>query len=234
MSLLQAAPGPAIATREPACRWHVRLSQHSRTVMTAASKAAKSAAAAKPASRLCRQGHRLAEWGRKEIAIAETEMPGLMATREEYGPSSRCAARASRLAAHDDPDRGADRDAQGARRRRTLGFVQHLFDPGPRRRRRGRRRHAGVRGQGRDAQGLLGLSAPHLRMGRRRHAQHDPRRRRRRHAAGPSRAARRAGRHRPDRQADQRGRGSAVRGDQAAAQGQARLVQGERRRPSAA
>src|SRR6201996_6060486 len=28
----------------------------------------------------------LAEWGRKELAIAETEMPGLMATREEYGP----------------------------------------------------------------------------------------------------------------------------------------------------
>src|SRR5215216_6003224 len=29
----------------------------------------------------------LAEWGRKEIAIAETEMPGLMATREEFGPT---------------------------------------------------------------------------------------------------------------------------------------------------
>ncbi|WP_299439084.1 adenosylhomocysteinase [uncultured Rhodospira sp.] len=29
----------------------------------------------------------LAAWGRKEINIAETEMPGLMATREEYGPS---------------------------------------------------------------------------------------------------------------------------------------------------
>jgi adenosylhomocysteinase len=28
----------------------------------------------------------LAEWGRKEISIAETEMPGLMAVREEYGP----------------------------------------------------------------------------------------------------------------------------------------------------
>jgi adenosylhomocysteinase len=28
----------------------------------------------------------LAAWGRKELAIAETEMPGLMATREEYGP----------------------------------------------------------------------------------------------------------------------------------------------------
>ena len=27
----------------------------------------------------------LAEWGRKEIRIAETEMPGLMAVREEYG-----------------------------------------------------------------------------------------------------------------------------------------------------
>jgi len=27
----------------------------------------------------------LADWGRKEIAIAETEMPGLMATRAEYG-----------------------------------------------------------------------------------------------------------------------------------------------------
>jgi adenosylhomocysteinase len=29
----------------------------------------------------------LADWGRKEIAIAETEMPGLMAIREEYGKS---------------------------------------------------------------------------------------------------------------------------------------------------
>ncbi|MBU8882998.1 adenosylhomocysteinase [Kaistella sp. DKR-2] len=29
----------------------------------------------------------LAEWGRKEINLAEAEMPGLMAIREEYGPS---------------------------------------------------------------------------------------------------------------------------------------------------
>src|SRR5512142_3579809 len=28
----------------------------------------------------------LAEFGRKEISLAETEMPGLMATRAEYGP----------------------------------------------------------------------------------------------------------------------------------------------------
>ena len=30
----------------------------------------------------------LADWGRKEIAIAETEMPGLMALRDEYGSRS--------------------------------------------------------------------------------------------------------------------------------------------------
>ena len=29
----------------------------------------------------------LAEWGRKEIKIAEAEMPGLMALRKEFGPS---------------------------------------------------------------------------------------------------------------------------------------------------
>ena len=29
----------------------------------------------------------LAAWGRKEIAIAETEMPGLMALRAEFGAS---------------------------------------------------------------------------------------------------------------------------------------------------
>ena len=27
----------------------------------------------------------LADWGRREIAIAETEMPGLMALRDEFG-----------------------------------------------------------------------------------------------------------------------------------------------------
>jgi adenosylhomocysteinase len=29
----------------------------------------------------------LAEWGRKEISLAEHEMPGLMALREEFGKS---------------------------------------------------------------------------------------------------------------------------------------------------
>jgi hypothetical protein len=32
---------------------------------------------------------KLADWGRKEIAIAETEMPGLMAIREEFARRSR-------------------------------------------------------------------------------------------------------------------------------------------------
>jgi adenosylhomocysteinase len=45
-----------------------------------------SAKAAKPAPDYVVKDIGLASWGRKEIAIAETEMPGLMATREEFGP----------------------------------------------------------------------------------------------------------------------------------------------------
>ena len=133
-----------------------------------------------------------------------------------------------RLAAHDDPDRRADRNAKGARRRRALGLVQHLLDPGPRRRGHRRRRHAGVRGQGRVAERVLGLYPQDLRMGRRRHAQHDPRRRRRRHAPHPSRRPRREGRREIPRGGRQRGRGSAVRRYQRAAEEQARLVRAER------
>jgi len=51
--------------------------------MTASAKAAKTA---KPAHDYVVKDIGLASWGRKEIAIAETEMPGLMATREEFGP----------------------------------------------------------------------------------------------------------------------------------------------------
>ncbi len=29
----------------------------------------------------------LSDWGRKEIQLAEAEMPGLMSLREEFGPS---------------------------------------------------------------------------------------------------------------------------------------------------
>ena len=45
------------------------------------------ATAAKPAfTDYIVQDISLAEFGRKELSLAETEMPGLMATREEYGP----------------------------------------------------------------------------------------------------------------------------------------------------
>ena len=54
--------------------------------MTAQSKAAKNAAPAEAAADYVVKDVSLAEWGCKEIAIAETEMPGLMAIREEYGP----------------------------------------------------------------------------------------------------------------------------------------------------
>ena len=41
-----------------------------------------------PAPRDCKVADlALADWGRKEILIAETEMPGLMAIREEFAPS---------------------------------------------------------------------------------------------------------------------------------------------------
>ena len=38
----------------------------------------------KPAAETVIADIQLADWGRKEIAIAETEMPGLMAIRQEY------------------------------------------------------------------------------------------------------------------------------------------------------
>src|SRR5881275_1767294 len=62
--------------------------------MSAASKAAKTARAetaraeparAQPATDYVVKDVSLADWGRKEISIAETEMPGLMAVREEFG-----------------------------------------------------------------------------------------------------------------------------------------------------
>jgi adenosylhomocysteinase len=59
------------------------------SAMTAASKAAKHPAHAKAPGAAVDYAVKdigLAGWGRKEIAIAETEMPGLVATRDEFGP----------------------------------------------------------------------------------------------------------------------------------------------------
>ena len=75
----------------------------------------------------------LADWGRKEITIAEQEMPGLMSIRNKYAAQKPLAGvRDHRLAAHDHPDGGADRDAGEPGRGGALGELQHLFDAGPR------------------------------------------------------------------------------------------------------
>ena len=73
----------------------------------------------------------LAEFGRKELDIAETEMPGLMAIREEYGKSQPLKGRPHRrLFAHDYSDCRVDRNTHSAGCRSTLGILQYLLNPG--------------------------------------------------------------------------------------------------------
>jgi len=99
----------------------------------------------------------------------------------------KAAARRARdgFAAHDHPDRRADRDARGAGRRGALVFVQHLLDAGPRRRRHRRRGCAGLRMEGRDAARILVVHGDGALVPRRPGPAADRRRRRRRHAADP-------------------------------------------------
>ena len=128
----------------------------------------------------------LAEWGRKEIAIAEGEMPALMAIRDEYAAQQPL--KGARIAGslHMTIQTAVlieTLKALGAHG--ALGLVQHLLDAGPRGGGHRRGRHAGVRLQGRVARRVLGVHAPHLRV-RRGGPEHDPRRRRRRDAARPS------------------------------------------------
>ncbi len=111
----------------------------------------------------------LADFGRKEIEIAETEMPGLMALREEFGASQPLKGARITGSLHMTIQTAVLIETLvGARRRRPLGDLQHLLDPGPRRRRDRRRRHPGVRDQGREPRRILGLRRRHLRLGRRR------------------------------------------------------------------
>ena len=99
-----------------------------------------------------------------------------------------------RIAAHDGADRSADRDPDRPRGPGALGQLQHLLDPGPRRRgcggrpgRDGRRPQgrSGVRLEGRDARGVLVVHRAGAALARRGWAQPDPRRWRRRHPARP-------------------------------------------------
>ena len=101
----------------------------------------------------------LADWGRKEISIAETEMPGLMAVREEFGKKQPL--KGARIAGslHMTIQTAVLIDTlEGAGRRRALGLLQHLLDAGPRRRGHRRRRHPGVRRQGRVASSTTGTT----------------------------------------------------------------------------
>ena len=84
----------------------------------------------------------LADWGRKEIAIAETEMPGLMAIREEYAAKQPLNGARITGSLHMTIQTAVLIETlAGARRRGPLGLVQHLLDPGPR---RGRHRRDGI------------------------------------------------------------------------------------------
>ena len=129
----------------------------------------------------------LADWGRKEISIAEHEMPGLMAIRRKYAPKSRWPACASPVAAHDHPDRRADRDAGRSGRFGALGELQHLLHAGSRRRGHRRRRRPGLRLEGRDPGRLLVVHVPGAQPPRRQGPATHRGRWRRRHPAHPQR-----------------------------------------------
>ena len=176
----------------------------------------------------------LADWGRKEIAIAETEMPGLMATREEFGPEQPL--RGARIAGslHMTIQTAVlieTLQALGAEVRWASCNIYSTQDHAA----------AAIAAAGTPVFAVKGESLDDYWDYTHRIfewadggcRQHDPRRRRRRHAAPPSRHAggdQSVG-HRPP---DQRGGGSPLRRDQGAAEGEARLVLDGRRRASAA
>ena len=82
----------------------------------------------------------LAAFGRKEIQLAEHEMPGLMAVRAEYAPSQPLRGARITGSLHMTVQTAVLIETLVAHRRAgPLGQLQHLLHPGPRRRRgRGR------------------------------------------------------------------------------------------------
>ena len=118
----------------------------------------------------------LAEFGRKEISLAETEMPGLMATREEYGPKQ--------------PLKGARIAGSLHMTIQTAVLIETLTALGADVRWvscniYSTQDHAAAAiaaagvpvfaDQGREPEGLLGLHRPAVRLARRRLSEHDPR-----------------------------------------------------------
>ena len=115
----------------------------------------------------------LADFGRKELDIAETEMPGLMALREEYGESKPLKGARIVGSLHMTIQTAVLIETLVALGRRcALGVVQHLLDPGPRGGGNCGRRHAGVCDQGPVSGRALGLSGQVVHV--RRRAEPDP------------------------------------------------------------
>ena len=121
----------------------------------------------------------LADWGRKEIDLAEVEMPGLMACRAEYGPEK--------------PLRGARITGSLHMTIQTAVLIETLVELGAEVRWASCNifstqdhaaaaiaspRHPGVRVEGRIARGVLVVHRAGLALARWRRSQHDPRRRR--------------------------------------------------------
>ena len=165
----------------------------------------------------------LADFGRKEIEIAETEMPGLMALRAEFGESQ--------------PLKGARIAGSLHMTIQTAVLIETLAALGANIRWAScniysTQDHAAAAiaaggvpvfaDQGRDAGGLLDLYRPDLRLRGRR--QHDPRRWRGCDDVHPDRRAGRGGRDRADREPRQRGGDLFLRADPEADEGRARLV----------
>ena len=127
----------------------------------------------------------LAEFGRKEITLAEHEMPGLMKTREEYAASQ--------------PLKGARITGSLHMTVQTAVLIETLVALGAEVRWAScnifsTQDHAaaaiaapdpGLRLEGRDTRGVLVVHRAGAHLARRREAEHDPRRRRRRDPARP-------------------------------------------------
>ena len=112
----------------------------------------------------------LADWGRKEIAIAETEMPGLMAMRQEYGTAQPL--KGARIAGslHMTIQTAVlieTLKALGADVRWASCNIYSTQDHAAAAIAAGGTPVFAVKGESLDR--VLGLHAPHLRVGRRRH-----------------------------------------------------------------
>ena len=98
----------------------------------------------------------LADWGRKEISIAEKEMPGLMAIREKYAPGKPLAGVRVTGSLHMTIQTAVLIETlRCSRRECSLGELQHFLNARPCRRRDGEGRRAGLRVEGRESRRIL-------------------------------------------------------------------------------